>query len=56
VLAQHYGMPPVAGGPDVWVRIDDARPYSRGGLVPMAAFLTKNAPGLRTSPTRGLWV
>src|SRR5213075_2193640 len=27
------------------------------GLLPMAAFLTKNSPGLRTSPVkRGYWV
>jgi hypothetical protein len=42
---------------DGWQRIDDARPHGRGGLLPMAAFLTKNAPGLRTSPVkRGYWV
>ncbi len=53
VLAKHYGMPPVDG----WTRVDDARPFGRGGLLPMAAFLTKNAPGLRTSPVkRGYWV
>ena len=57
VLAQHYGMPAVAGGPDHWVRVDDARTFGRGGLLPMAAFLTKNAPGLRTSPVkRGHWL
>src|SRR5262249_35842090 len=29
----------------------------RGGLLPMAVFLTQNAPGLRTSPVkRGYWV
>ncbi|MEP6535142.1 MAG: DUF1592 domain-containing protein [Bryobacteraceae bacterium] len=57
VLARHYGMPAVEGGPDKWVRIDDARPYGRGGLLPMAVFLTQNAPGLRTSPVkRGYWV
>ncbi len=56
-LARHYGMPEPPGGPDAWARIDDARPYGRGGLLPMAAFLTKNAPGLRTSPVkRGYWV
>ena len=56
-LAQHYGMPAITGGPGQWVRIDDARPYARGGLIPMAVFLTKNAPGLRTSPVkRGYWV
>jgi hypothetical protein len=39
------------------VRVEDARPYGRGGLLPMAVFLTKNAPGLRTSPVkRGNWV
>ena len=57
VLAEHYGMPAVAGGPDEWVRVDDARSYGRGGLLPMAVFLTQNAPGLRTSPVkRGYWV
>ena len=31
--------------------------YERGGLLPMAVFLTQNAPGLRTSPVkRGYWV
>jgi hypothetical protein len=57
VLARHYGMPPVAGDDSVWVHITDADRYHRGGLLPMAAFLTKNAPGLRTSPVkRGYWV
>ncbi len=68
VLAKHYGMPlpapaavaapapPVTPG-DAWVRIANADTYGRGGLLPMAAFLTKNAPGLRTSPVkRGNWV
>ena len=57
-LARHYGMPDLgAAGPDDWVRVDDARRYGRGGLLPMAVFLTKNAPGLRTSPVkRGYWV
>ncbi len=56
-LARHYGMPPAKGDKDSWVKIDDARPYGRGGLLPMAVFLTKNAPGLRTSPVkRGYWV
>jgi hypothetical protein len=42
---------------DDWVHIADARPYGRGGLLPMSVFLTKNAPGLRTSPVkRGYWV
>ena len=56
VLARHYGMPGEGGG-SVWVRVPDADLYGRGGLLPMAAFLTKNAPGLRTSPVkRGYWV
>jgi hypothetical protein len=55
-LAGHYGMPEPKG-PDEWVHIDDARRYGRGGMLPMAVFLTKNAPGLRTSPVkRGYWV
>ena len=42
---------------DDWVRIDDAHRYGRGGLLPMSVFLTKNSPGLRTSPVkRGYWV
>jgi hypothetical protein len=63
ILARHYGMPPLKGvtsvtaAPDEWVRVDDARNYQRGGLLPMAVFLTQNAPGLRTSPVkRGYWV
>jgi hypothetical protein len=57
VLAKHYGMPVPAGPADTWVRVPDANRYDRGGLLPMAVFLTKNAPGLRTSPVkRGNWV
>lgn len=57
VLARHYGMPPGSGDKNAWIRIADADRYRRGGLLPMAAFLTKNAPGLRTSPVkRGYWV
>jgi hypothetical protein len=56
-LAKHYGMPQPRGGPDEWVHVEDAQRYGRGGLLPMAVFLTKNAPGLRTSPVkRGYWV
>jgi hypothetical protein len=55
-LAKHYGMPEPAG-PDQWLRVDHAGKYGRGGLLPMAVFLTQNAPGLRTSPVkRGYWV
>ena len=72
-LASHYGIPDErletlpavasaasggtfsATGP--WLKIDDANVYGRGGLLPMSVFLTKNAPGLRTSPVkRGYWV
>ena len=57
VLAKHYGMPAVAGDNGTWVRVDDASQYGRGGLLPMAVFLTQNSPGLRTSPVkRGNWV
>jgi hypothetical protein len=57
VLAKFYGMPELKGGPDSWVRVDDAGQYQRGGLLPMAVFLTQNSPGLRTSPVkRGYWV
>ena len=56
-LAKHYGMPEVKGDSNTWIRIDNARQFERGGVLPMAAFLTKNAPGLRTSPVkRGYWV
>ncbi len=57
VLAKHYGMTDVKAGPEEWVRVDNAGRYGRGGLLPMAVFLTMNAPGLRTSPVkRGYWV
>lgn len=70
-LARHYGMPEPhrspprpsgergrgEGEPNGWIHVEDARPYGRGGLLSMAVFLTKNAPGLRTSPVkRGYWV
>ena len=57
ILARYYGMPGITGGSDHWVRVDHARDYERGGLLPMAVFLTQNAPGLRTSPVkRGLFI
>lgn len=60
-LAKHYGIDWIkaAGGQQAtdWVRVDNASQYGRGGLLPMAVFLTKNSPGLRTSPVkRGYWV
>jgi hypothetical protein len=56
-LARHYGMADVRAAGKEWVRVEDADRYGRGGLLPMAVFLTRNAPGLRTSPVkRGYWV
>jgi hypothetical protein len=56
-LVRHYGMTGVSPKPGEWVKVDDARAYGRGGLLGMSVFLTKNAPGLRTSPVkRGYWV
>jgi hypothetical protein len=60
LLAKHYGMPLAAkasAGQGEWIHVEDAQRYGRGGLLPMAVFLTQNAPGLRTSPVkRGYWV
>ena len=57
VLARHYEMPAIDGGADRWIRVADADRYGRGGILPMSVFLTKNAPGLRTSPVkRGYWI
>ena len=57
VLARHYGIPVTDTRSNEWVRVADASQYGRGGILPMAVFLTKNAPGLRTSPVkRGNWV
>jgi hypothetical protein len=56
-LAKHYGIDDLSLAEDEWREINDASRYGRGGLLPMAVFLTKNAPGLRTSPVkRGYWV
>ena len=57
VLANHYGMPIADGPVDQWWCVKNAADYGRGGLLGMSVFLTKNAPGLRTSPVkRGYWV
>ena len=57
VLATHYGVPASGVGSDEWVRVEDAGQYGRGGLLPMAVFLTNYSPGLRTSPVkRGHWL
>jgi hypothetical protein len=56
-LAEHYGIPGIKGSVGTWVRVDGADRYGRGGLLPMAVFMTQNSPGLRTSPVkRGNWV
>jgi Protein of unknown function (DUF1592)/Protein of unknown function (DUF1587)/Protein of unknown function (DUF1595)/Planctomycete cytochrome C len=56
VLAEHYEMFDLDLAQDEWRRVDDASTQGRGGLLPMAVFLTQNAPGLRTSPVkRGYW-
>ena len=56
-LAAHYGMPQPEGDADRWVRVDKASRYQRGGLLPMAVFLTQTSPGQRTSPVkRGYWI
>jgi hypothetical protein len=57
VLARHYGMADLGFRSNEWVRVDHANHHGRGGLLPMAVFLTRNSPGLRTSPVkRGYWV
>ncbi len=56
-LARHYGMTGVKATGNEWVRVDNADKFGRGGLLPMAVFLTQNSPGLRTSPVkRGYWM
>lgn len=59
-LARHYGLPDSGFSKTdktEWRRVDRASEIGRGGLLPMSVFLTKNAPGLRTSPVkRGYWV
>jgi hypothetical protein len=57
VLARHYGLSIPDGGSNDWTRAEGVKGQGRGGLLPMAVFLTKNSPGLRTSPVkRGYWV
>ena len=62
VLGQHYGMTRVhedrfGDSNERWIRVDHADRYGRGGVLPMAVFLTNNSPGLRTSPVkRGNWL
>ncbi len=57
-LANHYGFARDENeAKSDWWRISDLANSQRGGLLPMAVFMTQNAPGLRTSPVkRGYWV
>lgn len=56
-LAKHYGIDDVEIYDDSWRRVEGVRKVGRGGVLAMSVFLTKNAPGLRTSPVkRGYWV
>lgn len=57
-LGEHYGLTKeVHGDSSDWWRASDLPMAERGGLLPMAVFMTQNAPGLRTSPVkRGYWV
>ena len=57
-LAGHYGLPDESKGDKLcWWRASELPNSERGGLLPMAVFMTQNAPGLRTSPVkRGYWV
>ncbi len=57
VLAEHYGVADLVFDADEWRRIENLGDIHRGGLLPMSVFLTRNSPGLRTSPVkRGYWV
>ncbi|OYP28230.1 DUF1592 domain-containing protein [Rhodopirellula sp. MGV] len=57
VLAKHYGIDETFDDETEWKKVDNAASVGRGGVLPMGVFLTKNSPGLRTSPVkRGFWV
>ncbi|MBI4604996.1 MAG: DUF1592 domain-containing protein [Planctomycetes bacterium] len=54
-LAQHYGIPGVAG-PE-WRRADGVKKAGRGGILGLGATLAKQSGASRTSPIlRGNWV
>lgn len=56
-LAKHYGIDANAQDARLWQQVDHADEFGRGGLLTMSVFMTKNAPGLRTSPVkRGYWL
>src|SRR5262249_60609967 len=50
ILASHYGMPPIAGAPGRWVRVDNAPEYRGGGPLPMAGVLQQHLPRPRPRP------
>ncbi len=53
-LAKFYGLP---NDEDNWHRIDGTREFSRGGILSMAATMSKHSGASRTSPIlRGNWV
>ena len=63
ILAKHYGINLANDGTDAgtiedtWNRVPNAKDYGRGGMLAMSVVLTRNSPGLRTSPVkRGYWV
>ena len=54
-LAQFYGIKGIDG--DEWRRVDGSQAFSRGGILTMAATLSKQSGASRTSPIlRGNWV
>ncbi len=54
-LAQFYELTGING--DEWRRVDDSKKVSRGGILTMAATLSKHSGASRTSPIlRGNWV
>jgi hypothetical protein len=54
-LAKHYGIPGVTG--QEWRRVDGVGKYGRGGILGLAATLSKQSGASRTSPIlRGNWV
>jgi hypothetical protein len=54
-IAKFYGIPNVTGSE--WRRIENARKFSRGGILTQAATLSRQSGASRTSPIlRGNWV
>ena len=56
-LAEFYGFKAIAGDPSAFVRIEEIRKSGRGGILGMAATLSKHSGASRTSPVlRGNWI